>query len=168
MSCPASPTLMEIAGGNSCPSQFSSVVASPTSVDLWIADATAAGGGFRLTLNSGTAVTAGGHSYRFNSGDGLFGTGTSGGVSTAIVGSVALSVDGQASQITFNFAGCGEGGMPPASVAARVTSMRGGTSQTQMRTYGVTMPGGGVTYQLTNGQAPAGCDAGVDLMGLTF
>lgn len=167
--CAAAPTLMAIAGGNMCPSRISTQPASPSSVDVWIADATAAGGGYRLTLSDGAApAAAGGHTYGFDSSDGLFGTGASVGVSPAVIGSIALSVDGQANQITFDFAGCGQQGMPPASIAARVTGTRGGVSQAVTRTYAVTPPSAGTPYKFTNAQPPAGCTSGVDLMGITF
>jgi hypothetical protein len=121
-----------------------------------------------LTLNLNVAASIGGHSYRFTTGDTLFGTGLSSGAGPAIVGSLAISVDGQANQIQFDFGGCADQGTSPGSVVARVATTRPGASQTVERTYVLTSPGGGVAYQLSNAAAPAGCATGVDLMGLTF
>jgi hypothetical protein len=151
-----------------CPSRFSALSASPSEVDVWIADAAATGGGFRLTLNSAGPVTAGGHSYRFSNSDALFGTGSVDGVSMVVTGYVELSVDGQAAQIRFDVNGCGQQGMPPGQFAAQVKRTRGASSETVLRAYSVTMPGSGATYQLTNVQAPSGCAVGVDLMGIKF
>jgi len=159
---------MDIVGGSSCPSAFVALPASPSAVSLWIEDASAAGGGYRLTLNIGTTMTAGGHSYYFNSGDTLFGTGSSGGVGQAVIGTLALHVDGQADQITFDVGGCGRQGMPPTNLAARVTIVRAGITQTVMRTYVVTPPGAGTPYTFASADAPAGCRTGVDLLGITF
>jgi hypothetical protein len=121
-----------------------------------------------LTLTLNTAASAGGHSYLFTSGDTLFGTGLSSGAGPAIVGSLDLSVDGQANQIQFDFGGCADQRTTPGSVVARVSSMRGGVSQTVKRTYTLTSPAGGVSYKLSSSQIPAGCSTGVDLMGITF
>jgi hypothetical protein len=142
--------------------------ASPSAVELWIDDATAIGGGYRLSLKSGQASGAGGHGYLFGSGNTLFGTGTSDGVGLAVIGTLALSVDGHDSQIAFDFGGCGRQGMPPTSLVARVTITRAGITQTVMRTYAVRSPGAGTPYAFTRADAPAGCRTGVDLMGITF
>jgi hypothetical protein len=166
--CAEAPPLSAIVGGNSCPSAFEALPASPSAVDLWIDDVTATGGGYRLLLNSGMAMSAGGHSYSFGSGDTLFGTGSSDGVGLAVTGMLALSVDGHDHQITFDLGGCGRQGMPPTSLAARVTITRAGIAQTVMRSYAVTSPGVGTPYAFTRADGPDGCRTGVDLMGITF
>jgi len=165
--CASPPTLMEIVGGN-CPSYLSALPATPSAAEVWVADGAAPDGGYRLSLTLNTAVSAGGHSYLFTSGDTLFGTGLSSGAGQAIVGSLALSVDGQANQIRFDFAGCADQRTTPGSVVARVSSMRGGVSQTVERTYVLTSPGGGTAYKFSSGQPLAGCSTGVDLTGITF
>jgi len=157
---------MQMVGGSMCPARLSSVPATPSSIEVWIAEAGIAGGGSRLTLANGMAVSAGGHSYRFNSSDGLFGSGTSAGVAMAIIGTIAISVDGQADQITFDFAGCSQQSTLPTTVVARVSAASDVASQTVARTYAVTMTG--ATYQFTDMQSPAGCGSGVDLLGITF
>jgi len=143
---------------------------TPSSADVWVADAAAAAGGYRLTLILNASSSAGGHSYLFTSGDTVFGSGLGSGAGQAVVGSLALSVDGQANQIRFDFAGCADRRTTPGpgSVVARVSSMRGGSSQTVERRYALTSPGSGVSYQFSSTQAPAGCTTGVDLMGITF
>ena len=159
---------MEIVGANMCPSSISALPATPSAAVLWVTDATAPDGGYRLSLNLNVAASAGGHSYRFTSGDTLFGTGLISGAGQAILGSLAFSVDGQTDQIRFDFGGCADQRTTPGSVVARLSSTRAGASQTVERRYVLTSPGGGVSYQLSDAQAPAGCATGVDLMGLTF
>jgi len=168
IACAAAPHLMDIVGGTRCPGTFDALPASPSAVEVWLSNATGAGGGYRVMLNSGTAMTVGGHSYAFDSGDTLFGTGSSDGVGPAVIGTLALSVDGRANEISFAFGGCGLPGTPPTSVAARVTIMRGGISQTVMRTYAVTAPGAGTPWRFTSAADAAGCSTGVDLLGITF
>ena len=157
---------MTIVGGTMCTSRFEALPASPTALDLWVADATATGGGYRVMLTGGSpAVSVGTHTYQFSSSDGLFGTGTFGGVTQAINGYIEIRVDGQAAQIRFDLTGCGQQGTPPARLAAQLKRTRGTSTETVLRTYDVTMPSSS-SVQFNDTEAPAGCAVGVDLLGL--
>lgn len=168
-SCADAPTLMQIVGSDMCPAEISALPATPSSAVVWIASAAAPDGGYRLTLElNATVFAADGHSYGFTAGDTLFGTGLSSGAGPAILGTLALRVDGQRNQITFDFGGCAGPTTAPSSVVARIAIMHGGTSQTVKRTYALTAPGQGVAYKLSSTEAPAGCTTGVDLLGISF
>ena len=166
MSCAAASTLTAVVG-DMCPGSFTAQPTTPSAVDLWVADASAPGGGFRFTVNPNVSSSAGGHTYAYDSGDTLFGTGLGGGVS-AIIGTLDLSVDGQAKQIRFQFAGCPHDDGPPTSLVALVSATHGGLSQTVLRSYAVTPSGSSGHYRLGNVEPPDGCASGIDLMGLTF
>ena len=168
-SCAAAPTLMQIVGSSQCPASLSALPATPSSVDLWISDPDAPAGGYRLTLPlNSTIFSASGHGYGYTAGDTLFGTGLSSGAGGAILGTLAVTVDGEPDQITFDFGGCAGPTTPATTLVARISIMRGGTSQTVKRTYALTSPGGSVRYRLSSAEAPAGCATGVDLMGIAF
>jgi len=164
--CATAPSLMTIAGGTMCTSHFDVVPASPIAVDFWVADATTTGGGYRVMLTGlGAPISAGGHTYQFDSSDGLFGTGTFAGVSQVVDGYVDIRVDGQAAQIRFGLRGCGQQGSPPARFSAQLTRVQGTSSETVLRTYDVTMPSA-ASVLLTNPDLPAPCTVGVELMGI--
>lgn len=95
--CPAPPAV----GSGGCGTQpaFNPMASS---LQIWVDDASAPQGGWRLTLPFNGSITAGAHTYAYKTGS-LTGTGNNG-----IVGDAFVDVDGRVNQIHFQYEGCAQ------------------------------------------------------------
>jgi hypothetical protein len=140
-----------------------------TSFDLWVADAAASRGGYRISLALHTPVTVGGHTYE-DRGEGLVGGGANG-----VFGDFYVAVDGHAQQIHFHFEGfaiykgagtwdwtaaltredAASAACGPATIARHYTIKRTGPA---------CPPAGSGVYTFVADDPPRACGVGVDLV----
>jgi hypothetical protein len=158
--CPAPPFV----GAGGCGTQ---PVFNPmaSSLEIWIADASAPQGGWRLTLPFNGSSTAGSHTYAYKTGS-LIGTANNG-----IVGDAFVDVDGKVNQIHFQFEGCPLQTGPNVwdwTPAFTITSMtcQGCADVHIGRHFLITTPtgDGGATVTFTADEPPRDCGDGVDLL----
>jgi hypothetical protein len=158
--CPAPPSV----GAGGCGTQ---PVFNPmaSSLQIWIADASAPQGGWRLTLPFNGSSIAGSHTYAYKTGS-LIGTANNG-----IVGDAFVDVDGKVNQIHFQFEGC------PRQTASTLWDWTPAFTITNMTCQGcadvhvgrhflLTTPAGdgGATATFTADEPPRDCGNGVDLL----
>lgn len=138
--------------------------AASQSYVIWIADPSAPGGGYSISLATNQAATVGGHTYK-NTGAGLVGGGVHG-----VYGDAGFDVDGVANALSFHFEGCAT---PVAAdsweLVAAVT--RSGPSCTSCpesitRRYSIRRTGSVSTerYTFDADGRPQGCSLGADLL----
>jgi hypothetical protein len=137
-----------------------------TNVEIWVADPSAPGGGWKVVLSASTPVTLGGHTYQ-NRGDGLFGSGG------GIYGDVVVARDGVANWIDFHATGfaayrgggiwdwpatmsVSENGAPAVTFGREYTVTRTGSACPPFRSAGL--------YTFVAEQPPRACAFGVDLV----
>jgi hypothetical protein len=135
------------------------------SMELWVEDASAPGGGWRVALGSAAAVTVGGHGYQDRA-DGLVGTGGNG-----VFGDLFVARDGQAKWTGFHFEGfAGYQGNGVWDWNATLTVSRSGAASpmTIGRHYRITRSSSACnaagTYTFVADDPPRACAFGVDLL----
>jgi len=144
--------------------------AATTSFTIWVEDAAAPDGGWRVTLTGPTNVSAGGHTYQ-DLGEGLVGGGGNG-----IFGDLYVARDGQAKWTGFHlegwpqFHGDGRWDWPAVLTVSRAGAT---TTATVGRHYTVTRTNcasgaGSITYLFAADEPPRACAFGVDLVAITF
>jgi hypothetical protein len=133
---------------------------------LFVVDPRAPGGGWLVDLPIGQTVSAGGHSYSWNSGDTLTGGGANG-----VFGDASFTVDGVANQLAFHYEGVAEYlGAGVWSWSATVTRTRRDSvacaPATVGRHYTITTTSGaaGTIYTFIADAPPRGCGCGVELL----
>ncbi len=140
-------------------------------MEIWVADAAAPQGGWRVTLAGSVPVTVGGHTY-LDQQDGLVGTGGNG-----IYGDIYVTRDGQARWVGFHFEGFAAyqgGGVWDWPATVTVSSATGSTPATFGRHYTITRSGtcpltSAGTYTFVADDPPRVCASGlaVDLLSFT-
>jgi hypothetical protein len=138
------------------------------SYTIWVADAGAAGGGWRIDLPLRATKMVGGHTYA-NTGAGLTGSGTNG-----VYGDASFDVDGQVNALGFHFEGClvatGEETWDAELAVTKTTSLCSGCQPATIgRRYTIVHAGlGRGTYTFTADDPPRGCGTGVDLLSVVL
>jgi hypothetical protein len=142
--------------------------AATSSFTIWVEDAAAPAGGWRVTLSGTAPVTAGGHSYQ-DMQEGLIGGGGNG-----VYGDLYVARDGQAQWTGFHFEGFAayQGG-GAWDWPATLTLSRAGVAApaTVGRRYAITRAGTGCsggTYTYAAEDPPRACAFGVDLLGIVL
>jgi hypothetical protein len=158
--CPAPPSV----GAGGCGTQpvFNPMAGS---LQIWVSDASAPQGGWRLTLPFNGSSTAGGHTYAYKTGS-LTGTGNNG-----VVGDAFVDVDGKASQIHFQYQGCAQqNGADTWDWTAALTignmTCQGCATAQVGRHFVIAKATGdsGSTVTFTADEPPRDCGSGVDLL----
>jgi hypothetical protein len=136
-----------------------------SSLQIWIADASAPQGGWRMTLPYNGSSTMGGHTYAYKTGS-LTGTGNNG-----IVGDAFVDVDGKSNQIHFQYEGCAQSGGQGTwdwTAALTITNMAcQGCADVHMGRHFVIKQAtgdGGSTVTFTADEPPRDCGNGADLL----
>ena len=136
-----------------------------TSFDIWVADASAPAGGWRITLPLNSSSTAGGHTYKYGTGS-LTGSGANG-----IYGDADFDVDGKSNQIQFHYEGCPQPtgqGTWDRTAALTITNLtcQGCSPVTVGRHFTITQStgDGGTTFTFIADEPPRDCGDGVDLL----
>jgi hypothetical protein len=139
--------------------------ATASSIQIWVADASAPGGGWRIALPNNGAATAGGHTYQ-NRGDGLVGGGGNG-----IYGDLLVARDGQAAWTDFHFEGFASyqgNGVWDWHATLTVSQTGAASPMTIGRHYTITPVGSACTtatsYDFVAEEPPQACAFGVDLL----
>lgn len=170
--------------------EFSIVGSLTLGFAIWVEDATAPNGGWRIRLPIDTLASAGGHSYRFTSGDTKSGTSPD----CRLFGFVGIEVDGVRDAIKFDYNGyvqaAGDAGSivysaalirPPSRCStgnclfanpSPITCPSGCPPPTGRR-YAVIREPGMPQYpkprwRLVAEDPPRTCGTGVDLIGMSF
>lgn len=132
---------------------------------LWIADAFAPGGGWRVTLPFNGSSAAGGHTYVYKNGS-LTGMGGNG-----IYGDAAFDVDGKSNQIQFHYEGCpqptGQGTWGWTAMLTIANATCQGCADVHVgRHFTITQSpaDGGTTFTFVADEPPRDCGNGVDLL----
>jgi hypothetical protein len=145
--------------------------AIPGRFTLGVPDPSAPGGGQRLELQAGMALSAGGHTYSWSNGDAQIANGAGGDLS----GDVYFTVDGLAQALHYHFEGCltqAAGGKYAIDMLL-VRSDKGCPSCTpaaEGRHYTATLSvlGGAPNYVFVADDPPRGCGFSYDLLGMTL
>jgi hypothetical protein len=140
---------------------------SETSVEIWVQDTGAPGGGWRIPLAIHTPATFGGHTYE-DRGDGLFGQGN------GIYGDIIIARDGVADWMGFHFDGLAAyhgGGVWDWPAALTVSQRLSGVLVAVGRRFSITRVGppcppynSGGTYTFLAEDPPRDCTFGVDIL----
>jgi len=155
--------------GGDCYSMPPFTAASVASA-IWVDDAAATGGGYRIAFTIGKSVTVGGHTY-MDTGNGLVGGGGNG-----IFGDAVIARDGDTRWTTFHFEGPAlYRGAGVWDFEATMTITRTGAPRATVigRRYAIARTGpacgsGNGTYTFAAEEPPRACAFGVDLLSLTL